>query len=205
MSMTNSYATLVQVKAALRMGTADTTDDSLLEMAIESASRMIDDDCDRVFYASGTGVTRYFESCDEDELDIDDCISISSIAIDWDYDGVYETTLGTAGYRTVPLNGVQAGRPWPITGIETRIGYYLPTFDEVPTVAITGNWGFGTAVPTEVTQACVIQSLRVFKRLDSPLGVAGFGDMGAVRVSRTDPDVFAMIRRYKRNGMVGLA
>ena len=40
MAITNGYATLAQVKAALRI--SDDVDDSLLEMAIESASRAID-------------------------------------------------------------------------------------------------------------------------------------------------------------------
>jgi hypothetical protein len=39
---------------------------------------------------------------------------------------------------------------------------------------------------------------RLFKRNDSPLGVAGFGDMGVMRVSRFDPDIEALIAPYKR-------
>ncbi len=41
MAITNGYATLAQVKAALRI--TDSVDDPLLEMAIESGSRAIDD------------------------------------------------------------------------------------------------------------------------------------------------------------------
>jgi hypothetical protein len=53
-------------------------------------------------------------------------------------------------------------------------------------------------VPTAVKQACVIQSSRIFKRLDSPLGVAGFGDMGAIRVGRyLDPDVEQLLMPYR--------
>ncbi len=40
MAITNGYATLAQVKAALRI--TDSVDDPLLEMAIESGSRAID-------------------------------------------------------------------------------------------------------------------------------------------------------------------
>jgi hypothetical protein len=55
-------------------------------------------------------------------------------------------------------------------------------------------------VPIAITQACVIQSSRIFKRLDSPLGVAGFGDMGAVRVSRyLDPDVQQLVAPYVKH------
>jgi hypothetical protein len=44
----------------------------------------------------------------------------------------------------------------------------------------------------------VIQASRIFKRLDSPLGVAGFGDMGAIRVGKVDPDVSMLIRPFKK-------
>jgi hypothetical protein len=40
--------------------------------------------------------------------------------------------------------------------------------------------------------------MRQFKRYDSPLGVAGFGDIGAIRVGRTDPDVEALVQPFKR-------
>ena len=40
MAITNGYCSLNQIKAALRI--TDSVDDALLEMAVESASRMID-------------------------------------------------------------------------------------------------------------------------------------------------------------------
>jgi len=54
-----------------------------------------------------------------------------------------------------------------------------------------------------VTQATILQSSRIFTRLQSPLGVAGFGDMGIMRVSRgLDPDVAQLIEGYRRvNGV----
>ena len=72
-------------------------------------------------------------------------------------------------------------------------------------VEITGVFGFGTAVPTQVTHATILLALRQYKRYDSPTGVLGFGDMGAVRVgSRLDPDV-AMILAPLRRTVVGVA
>jgi hypothetical protein len=66
------------------------------------------------------------------------------------------------------------------------------------TVRVTGVWGY-SAVPDAISQACVIQAERIFKRLDSPLGVAGFGDMGVVRVtSRLDSDVAQLVEPYRK-------
>jgi hypothetical protein len=52
-------------------------------------------------------------------------------------------------------------------------------------------------VPAQVKQACRLQVARVMKRQESPLGVAGFGEFGVVRVSRLDPDIDAMLQPYK--------
>ena len=57
MAITNGYCTLTQIKAATKI--TDNIDDTLLEMAVESASRMIDAERDRNFYSGGTA-TRDF-------------------------------------------------------------------------------------------------------------------------------------------------
>ena len=49
------------------------------------------------------------------------------------------------------------------------------------------------AWPPNVEQAVLIQSTRLYKRRSSPEGVAGFGDLGVIRVSSLDPDVEAML------------
>jgi len=48
MAITNGYATLAEIKAY--MSISDTTDDSLLENLVESASRSIDRIANRRFY-----------------------------------------------------------------------------------------------------------------------------------------------------------
>jgi hypothetical protein len=53
------------------------------------------------------------------------------------------------------------------------------------------------AVPSAVKQATIIQAARIFKRLDSPLGVAGFEDLGIMRVGRgLDTDVAQLVAAY---------
>ena len=50
-----------------------------------------------------------------------------------------------------------------------------------------------------MTQAAIIQASRIFARLSSPLGVAGFGDIGVMRVqSKVDPDVEVLLQPYRR-------
>ena len=51
----------------------------------------------------------------------------------------------------------------------------------------------------------VLLGLRLFKRLDSPLGVLGVGpDLGVVRVGRIDADVQAILHPFRRSA-VGVA
>ena len=78
MAIANGYATLNQVKAALRI--ADATDDALIEMATESASRLIDAYCGRNFISAGTAATtRYYSTENPYVVNIDDARSISVV------------------------------------------------------------------------------------------------------------------------------
>ena len=47
-----------------------------------------------------------------------------------------------------------------------------------------------------VDQAVVMYAARLWKRRNSPEGVAGFGDIGTVRISALDPDIEIMLSRY---------
>jgi hypothetical protein len=66
------------------------------------------------------------------------------------------------------------------------------------TVRVEGTFGWD-AVPDAIREATILQSSRLYTRLDSPLGVAGFGDMGAMRVSfKGDPDVAMLLAPFRR-------
>jgi hypothetical protein len=165
-------------------------------MAVESASRMIDAECDRNFFSSGTA-TRDFAPNDNYVVDTDDLTSIVSVKIDDAGEGTYVITLAETDYQTEPLNQKVSGNAFPIYRLRMIGDYLLPVYGKQATVRIEGVYGF-TPTPIQITQACVIQSSRIYKRLDSPLGVAGFGDMGAVRVGKVDPDVAQLIRPFKK-------
>ena len=194
MAIANGYASLSQIKAAARI--TDAVDDSLLEMAVESASRMIEAECDRNFYSSGTA-TRDFTPNDLYTVDTDDLTSIVSVKLDDTGDLTFPITIAVTDYQTEPLNQRVSGNPYPIYRLRMIGDYLLPIWGNQATVRIQGVYGF-TPLPIQVTQACIIQASRIFKRLDSPLGVAGFGDMGAIRVGKVDPDVAMLIRPFKK-------
>ena len=204
MAITNGYATLAQVKASLRI--TDSVDDSLIELAINSASRLIDAYTARVFYNLGTQA-RFFSATDPYFCPIDDAQSITEVATALTSNGNYDTiwanptaNQNNGDYQVEPLNAAYPtdGIVAPITGVRALWRYLFPTIGGNALVRVTGTWGWAS-VPDAITQACVIQAARIFKRNDSPLGIAGFGDMGVLRVGRAlDPDVQQLVEPYRR-------
>jgi hypothetical protein len=193
MAITNGYATLAQIKASLRI--TDTVDDALLELAIESASREIDAVCERNFFS--TAGTRIYTPRDSYVVEIDDVVSVTSVKSSGAADGIFDTTWTTTDYQLEPLNGIAGGIAVPYSFIRAVGDFTWPVSGKEATVQVVGTFGFAS-VPTAVKQATILLASRIFKRNDSPLGVAGFGDIGVIRVGRVDPDVEAMIHAYKK-------
>jgi hypothetical protein len=193
MPIVNGYCTLAQVKAALRL--TDNADDTLLESAIQSASRRIDEECNRWFYKTNqTPVQVYPASIYECGVLNDIANSSVTVKIDSVGDGSYATTW-TQGqqYQLEPLNTVITGKPY--RRIVCINGYSFPIADDKPLVQVTAQWGWN-AVPSDVEQACILLSMRQFARLNAALGVVGFADM-AIQVRAVDPDVRDLLHSYK--------
>ena len=203
MAITNGYSTRNQIKAALRIGTADTIDDDLIDNCAGAASRLIDGYCNRKFWSVGSATSRVYTAEDDYYCSIDDIagtaliLKTSSLA-----DGVFDVTWTVTDYQLEPLNGNLDGLTWSYDKIRAVGDYLFPNvnanYGSQALVQVTATFGW-PSVPEPVTQATIIQASRIFKRYDSPLGVAGFGDMGAIRVSRAlDPDVAQLVEPYRR-------
>jgi hypothetical protein len=192
MAITNGYTTLVEVKNILRL--TDSIDDSLLEICIESASRQIDSHCERVF-TNGTA-TRVYIPSDSYTVEIDDLVSLTTLETSSDGDG-FDTVWNSNDYQLMPLNGYISGIQRPYDIITAVDDLFFPIIGKEATVRVTGLFGW-SSVPTDIRQACNLIAIRQYKRYDSPLGVAGFGDLGAIRVSRFDPDVETLLGPYRK-------
>lgn len=197
MAITDGYTTLVEVKAILRI--TDNVDDSLLETCVEAASRQIDTHCERVF--SATSATRVFAPDSNYLVSIDDLSTLTELKTSSGADGVFDITWTASDLQLEPLNGLTGSLYSPYTRIRAIGDYLFPTLDQEATVKVEGVFGYGAAIPTDVKQACNLLAIRQFKRYDSPLGVAGFGDIGVVRVSRVDPDIEALLGPYRKMRM----
>lgn len=195
------YATREELKLHLSIEADDTSRDALLDRALKAASRGIDkatgrpsrgfwlDDAPtaRTYRLDGRLVYRR-----EDHL-----LLVDEIGDDTGL--LVETGTGSSwspltGYETTPDNALADGRP--ITGL-LRI---RATWGTATTrIRVTARFGWPT-IPDDITEACLIQASRLFKRKDSPEGVMGSAEWGVVRLSRRDPDVWALIEPYRIDG-----
>jgi len=195
LAITNGYCTLADVKAALRI--QDSVDDALLENSVNAASRMIDQYCNRYFYSGSAGEIRYYKANDGFTCWIDDAISVTELKTSSTDPLIYDTTWAAEDYQLLPANRIANGAYYPITGLSATDNYLFPVWADIALVKVTGQFGW-SSVPDSIKFATIIQASRLFKRLESPLGVAGVSDIGIMRVgANIDGDVAQLINPFR--------
>lgn len=194
MTITNGYATLAELKAALRIN--DYIDDAALERAVEGASRRIDGVCDRRFYLDTTATARLFYASAPWRCDVDDIGSTTGLVVKTNTDGsgTYGTTWAATDYELAPLNSLTKGEP--VTTIH-GVAQMFPTHTSPAPVQVTAKWGW-PSVPHAIREATILLAGRMFKRTDSLLGVAGGAGDFVVPVMRFDTDIEELVAPYVR-------
>ena len=164
-----------------------------VEDAITAAKAAIDNDTGRSF--DQTTATRTFGAPMPYTLEVPDLVSITTLKVDDDDDGVFETTLAASEYELDTFRVAQDGwpfetvrllnRPWPTAGRRRR------------RVEIAGVWGWA-AVPAPINQACSLLAARLSQRPSGALfGIQTVGD-AAEGIRSRDPDYLALIRPYQK-------
>jgi hypothetical protein len=69
--------------------------------------------------------------------------------------------------------------------IDYGIGRYNYQFDAT-----------STTIPDSGYQACLLHAARLYRRRDSLDGTVAYGDLGAIRVGRVDPDIDALYAQH---------
>lgn len=199
MPITNGYCTLAELKARVwPTGTVDTNDDTVMEQVITAVSRHIDSVCGRRFYASAE--TRYYTPEFADLLFVDDLLSVTTLKTDDDGDRVYETTWAATDYDLEPYNATLESQARPYTQIRTapNSNYAFPV-GQRKGVQLAGSFGFASATPAAIKEACLIQSARIYKRRDAIFGVIGSAEMGQqLVIPKLDPDVAQLLAPFKK-------
>jgi hypothetical protein len=194
MAVVNGYATLAEAKSFLSI--SDSVDDTLLENMIEAASRSIDRIANRRFYLDSTASARQYRVSSPVILYTDDIGTTTGLIVQTDDDGD-----GT-DYIMDPLTAPSLGRPFTqITVVSTTNTF--PIFPGLfqnglrPGVQVTAKFGW-PSVPDDINQACLILTADLYKRKDSPGGILGLGDLGAIRMSPLGRDVTQIVRAYRK-------
>ncbi len=191
--MANEYADLADLKLALQI--TDDARNSLLNKALEAASRSIDDHCGRVFYKTALTARTFRPDArlagdvfltDDLTVGVGFLVELGNSVDGW--------TAVTDPLEYYPENA--ALRSEPVTGLINEQGWIFGYRDRL---RITAEWGFA-AVPPQVVQAALILAARLYRRKDTPEGVLGSAEWGTVRLSRTDPDVAELVSRYVLDG-----
>jgi hypothetical protein len=173
MTITNGYATRAEVKAALRIGAADTADDALIDSATEAASRLIDGYCNRQFWAYSSATVRVYQANTEYVCDIDDIYTTTGFILKTSTfaDGNFDVTWAATDVQLEPLNGYLDGIEWSFNKLRAIGDYLFPTvnanYGEQALVQVTAKYGWAE-VPSPVKQACIIQSSRSVQTLGQP-------------------------------------
>lgn len=190
------YATLPELKAAINMAASVTDRDGPLTIALDAAHEDVNEHCGRRFDIAAAVAPRIFDACDSvvqdgcgQRLLVDDIGDLTGLIVETGGPATW-TALAATAYETRPLNAPGQGRP--VTGLLLISGRWAAG---TARVRVTAKWGW-PAVPGKVKQATLLQAARLYKRRESPEGVAGASDWGAVRVARIDPDVQALLAHY---------
>ena len=166
-------------------------------LLIEGASDAIAQITGRSFVAEA-GATKEFYAEYPDRLVLPDVRTITALTYDSSGNNTFSTTLtaGTDFYLT-PIN------PQPDAGIYTGVRIY-PTssrgFWGRYRVRVVGDWGYvvNGAAPAQIQTACLMLVARLWARKGAPLGMLQNTDLGTfARLASADPDVMAILNRYK--------
>jgi hypothetical protein len=193
MALGDDYISVDDFKAYVKIEGSSQYDE-LLEEAAGSASREVERFCRRQFNDAGSASEREFTPVSSEVLIVDDFSTSDGLEIE--VDGIAWTA---DQYSLEPKNGVMQGVPgWPYWLIRAKGGSSFPT--NGADVKVTARWGWA-AVPEPVRQATKVIAAMNFQMKDAPLGVAGNGDFGVVRVqdSRTAAN---KLKAYMREGVL---
>lgn len=194
------YTDLATMKATLELTTAQTFADNDISLAISAASQWIDEACGRSF-GKDTNATneRKFLPVNGGYAVIDDLCTFTSLT-----DVTGSTWTLDTDFFLEPINAAAQG--WPYTAIRTIARPFIFPLSAMQQgwagfdgrITVTGQWGW-SAVPQPIVEAATILAGRLLGRARAPLGVVNVGlDGAAVRISRLDPDVMALIGPYQR-------
>jgi len=132
-----------------------------LEDIILAVEKFIDNFTDRNFKADTAASARVYNGNGEQNLPIDDCVSITTVEQGSNVYGDTFTTIpvtGTDRYYTIPANN--AADRVPINMLHLRSRFWIEGFQNH---RITAKWGYSTTPPDDIEQAATILAGAIYE------------------------------------------
>lgn len=190
-----AYTTQALVKTYLGIPSSTSSENTAIDSAIAAADSEIDQICGRTFVTPGAATTKTYVPYDDYTVYIDDVAQTTGLVVKEDtaLDGAYDTTL------TITTNFILTGNSAPYRVLRRVDGdLWLRDRYGRPTVSVEAFHGYKMTVPSQVSQCSLVIAARLYQRKSSPLGFQTGGvDLGFVRISRSDPEVVALLRGLK--------
>lgn len=194
MTVANGYCSLSEVKAYLTVSSTNATDDTVIEDMIEMASRMIDAETHRTFYARSE--THYFDYTKERSLFMDDDLLTITTLTNGD-----SSVITSADYKLFPLNKSPKNEirllqsstySWQTDGYSNTEGV----------ISVAGTWGYSATAPDNIKHACISIVIAAYHRRygEGVEGVAQVTAAGIVITPRDIPaDAWGIIKSYRKH------
>lgn len=130
----------------------DTSDDGVIEILIEAASRYLDRETGDIFYLGSADETRYYTPKGSNrKIRFDSLGSFTSISVDSTGSGDY-SALQATDYNLMPPNAAAKGLPYTGAEIAVLSTSYFSTFRN--STKLVGKFGW-PAVPKDIKEACL--------------------------------------------------
>ena len=154
----NGYATLQNFKDYHAITSTNVVDDSVIEVLIESASRYIDNETGRRFYASAAS-THYYDvpKHTTTALILDDDLASVSAVVNGDGSTFSSTNYVLQPYNGPPYSAIQ------LVGNASETWQLGTNGNPLRAISVIGTFG-STVVPTDIRDACVIIAVQAYHR-----------------------------------------
>jgi len=205
-----AYGTVKELRALISLTAI--TDDVELAMILDGAARAINRYCNRPtgFVAEPDAVIRTYAGSGKTYQLLDEYVSITLVEVkasatsstydswttaDWIAFSGKPTNpdFNTLPYDSIMIDPTGDESIFTSGAYTTRAGF-RPTTDVrrgVPTVRVTGRWGYSSTIPHDIKMANLMQAARWYKRMQSSMADAlASGELGQLfYVKALDPDI----------------